>query len=114
MNIYYFSGVADLLAERGTVGRGAGRRPGAAGGAGLVLGGVGAGVRGAAGARRRARAAHLPQRAAGRAEDQRRTPLQMVAGEGHQCACGARAGAGRRRHGSPQRHHARAAQAVPG
>lgn len=65
-----YSGVADLLAERGAVGRGAGRGAGAAGGAGVLQRGVGAGVRLAAGAVRRRRLPYLQERPAGRAEDQ--------------------------------------------
>lgn len=71
------SGVADLLAVGGPVGRGAGHGAGAAGGAGLLLRGVGGGLQLAAGAVRRRRLPHLQERAAGRAEDQRGTSLQV-------------------------------------
>lgn len=64
------SGVADLLALRGALGRGAGRGAGAAGGAGLLLRGVGDGLRVAAGAVRRRRLPHIQERAPGRTEDQ--------------------------------------------
>lgn len=72
-----YSGIADILALCEPVGRGAGRGAGAAGGARVLLGGVGAGVRLAAGALRRRRLPHLQERAASCPEDQRRSPLQV-------------------------------------
>ena len=63
------SGVADLLAGGGAERAGAGRGAGAAGGAGVLLGGVGAGLRLAAGALGRRGLPHLQECAASRAED---------------------------------------------